>query len=249
MNTTNDHKKTHGKPEAPPASDEFLSLLVASPQIDHCFDALMGSLYQLSGVRPLKTVLVTSTQPEEGKTTVVLSLAIKMALAGKATLIIDADCRKPRVHRILSLENENGLSTTTAGRVGPLEYIQRVDLPHAGTHLDVMTSGKGPATLFSGDGRHKLQAVIEEVKRTYEMVLIDSPPVLAVSDAMFLAPLVDGIILVLNTGTVSERDTKLAKSRLEEAGGHIFGAVMNCFDESLHGAGFNPYHRYYAGKK
>lgn len=249
MNTTNDHATMHGNSEARPASDEFLSLLVASPQIDHCFDALMGSLYQLSGAHPLKTVLVTSTQPEEGKTTVVLSLAIKMALARKATLIIDADCRKPRVHRILSLENENGLSTISGGQAGPLAYVHRVELPHTGTHLDVLTSGKGPATPFSGDGRHNLQAVIEEVKRQYDMVLIDSPPVLAVSDAMFLAPLVDGIILVLNTGTVSERDARVAKRRLEEAGGHLFGAVMNCFDESLHGAGFNPYHRYYAGKK
>lgn len=237
-----------GKAASSPAPEEFLSLLIAYPQIDHCYDSLVGNLHRLSRTRPLKTVMITSTQPEEGKTTVALSLAIKTALGGKATLMIDADCRKPRIHKILALENEGGLSKVATGQISLLDCIQRIDIPHSTKNLSVMTSGRGPFNLLSGDGPNKLRVVIEEVKDHYDMVYIDTPPVLAVGDAMLLAPLVDGIVLVLNTGTVSERDTKLAKVRLEEAGGHILGVVMNCFKESLHGATFNPYYQYYAGK-
>jgi Mrp family chromosome partitioning ATPase len=79
----------------------------------------------------------------------------------------------------------------------------------------------------------------------YDVVLVDSPPVLSVNDAVLLAPLVDGIVLVLNTGVVTENEVKQTKERLERAGGKILGAVMNAFIEKFHGPGSQPYHGYY----
>jgi len=93
----------------------------------------------------------------------------------------------------------------------------------------------------------KLREAVEYLRAVYDVVLFDSSPILSVSDALLLAPMVDGVILVLNTGIVAEKDAKRAKDRIEQAGGHILGVVMNRFNEKLHGKSYHPYYGYYKG--
>jgi capsular exopolysaccharide synthesis family protein len=231
---------------------EFLRLLDASESLNQSYEALRSSLRLLNGARPLKTLLFTSAQPEEGKTTVAVGLALAMARAGKRVLIVDADLRRPKVHRLLGLQNTTGLGDIIAADLCDADAVQAVEIPAISGRqprtLSVVTGGHAVANAFDALQSPALEEVIRHVASAYDAVLIDSPPVLSVSDPLLLAPLVDGVVFVVNTGAVTEADARRAKERIDQVGGHIVGVVMNRFDEQLHGPSFHPYHGYYAAK-
>lgn len=233
---------------------DFRSKVNASPETAHGYETLMSSLHLLSSTKPGTSLLVTSTQPEEGKTTVTVNLALTMVRAGKNILLVDTDCRRPKIHQIFKLENTRGFVDILAGTSNVEDVVQVVRLsdndgeearPQA---LSVIPSGMVTPTSFHALGSPKLKEAIECATRSYDVVLLDSPPTLSVSDPLLLAPMVSGIVLVMNTGVVTERDAKQAKERLEQAGGHILGVVMNRFDERRHGPALYPYHDYYSRK-
>lgn len=229
--------------------EDYLRFLTSNPEVAESYETLLNNLHLLNSTRPLNTMLLTSTQPEEGKTTVAVNLALTMVLEGKKTLIVDADLRKPRIHRIFKLDNRLGLADLSTCAVAAGHLVQSVEIrterrPKQGT-LSVVTSGMVSANPLSAIGSAKLKEAMEYFRNAYDAVLLDSSPVLSVSDALLLAPMVDGVILVLNTGVVTESDAKRTKERLGHAGGHILGVVMNRFNERLHGPGFHPYFGYY----
>lgn len=230
----------------------LLQLLKSSPEMAQSYETLLSSLQLLNSTRPFRTLLVTSTQPEEGKTTVTLTLALAMMLAGKKVLVLDSDLRKPRIHQLLNLDNTRGIAEVIKGNLGVQDVIQPVEITHNMTQdkqtLSVITSGGDPSDSLRLIGNSKLKIYLDELRTAYDIVLMDSPPALSVSDPLLLAPLADGIILVLRPGVVTEKDAKMAKERLEQAGGHILGVVMNRFDEALHGPGYHPYQNYYISR-
>lgn len=215
------------------------------------FENLITSLQVVCSARSLKSILVTSSQPGEGKTTVTVNLAVALALAGRNVLVIDADLRKPRIHHHFGLENSRGTVEILAGslnleEIGEIPQIVELDIAPAYNqkNLGVIPSGGVPSD-FSAASLPNLKGALDHFKTMYDVVLVDSPPVLSVNDPVLLAPLVDGVVLILNTGVVTENDVKQAKERLERAGGRILGAVMNAFNEKFHGPGSQPYHGYY----
>lgn len=230
----------------------YLESLNSSPEMTQSFETLVSSLHLLSQSRPLRTVLVTSTQPGEGKTIVTVNLALTMVLMGKKVVLLDGDLRMPRLHRIFQLNNTLGLADILSGRLGVQEVIQTVTVTNGNTNnelkLSVIQSGIVASNLFNPKGTLKLKEMIENLKNVYDVTLFDSPPILAVNDGLLMAPLVDGVILVLNTGAVAEQDAKRAKERLTQVGANILGVVMNRFDEELHGPGSHPYSSYYYTK-
>ena len=229
---------------AEPGYKELLRVLREGREATQSYEALATSLHLLESERPFKSVLVTSTQPQEGKTTVAVSLALTMSLRGKKTLLIDADFRRPKLHRVLDLPNARGFADVLGGIVGPQEVIQTFRLGPADSGpvrvLDAITSGKVSHSTIEALSSPKLRDMLDYLKGLYDAVLLDSPPVLAVSDPLLLAPMVDGVLLVMNAG-MAERDVKRAVERLGQAGGRILGVVINRFDEKLHGPGFHPY--------
>ncbi len=227
---------------------DFLRRLESNAALSQSYEALMSSLRLLNGVRPLKTLLLTSARPEEGKTTVAVGLALAMARTGKRTLLIDADLRRSQVHRLLGLENSKGLVDLVDKGLPLADVVQAIEFPGADRStcvLRVITSGGATGRAFDAIQSASLAKWIPDLAGAYDEVLIDSPPVLSVSDPLLLARLVDGVVLVVNTGAITEADARRAKQRLEHAGGHVLGIVMNRFDEQLHGPGFLPYHGYY----
>jgi capsular exopolysaccharide synthesis family protein len=192
---------------------------------------------------------VTSAQPGEGKTTVTINLVLTAALAGKKGLVIDTDLRRPKINHIFNLENTLGFTDLLTGNLGIQDTIQTVELPNDAFQnkqtISVITSGKISPNSFSIARSATLNKHVDHLRTMYDLVLLDTPPVLSVSDTLLLTPVVDGIILVLNTGVVTERDARLVKERLEQAGGHIIGVVMNRFNVKMHGPGFHPYSSYY----
>lgn len=171
----------------------------------------------------IKNILFTSSTPLEGKSSVVANLAYSISQIGKSVLIIDADLRNPSQHRIFGLLNITGLTTTLTEDVSAFTYI--VKTPHEG--LEILTSGPippNPAELLES---RRMKKILHEVTQAYDFVLIDSPPVIAVTDASVLAQAVDGVILVLAAGQVERECALRAKEQLEKVGAKILGIVLN----------------------
>lgn len=225
------------------------SLLRANVELENACETLMSSLRLSGGAPPLKSLLVTSAQPGEGKTTITACLGLRMSAVGTRTVLVDADLRRPALHQAFGLQNATGLVEVVADHVAVASVIQEVDVSALTRDrvrpLGVVTSGRKQHEAFSVLKSSAVATTIRELTDAYEAVVIDAPPVLSVSDATMLAPLVDGVVLVLHVGTTSERDAASAKQRLVRAGATILGTVMNRFDERLHGPGVHPYHAYY----
>ncbi|MBM7665275.1 capsular exopolysaccharide synthesis family protein [Solibacillus kalamii] len=185
----------------------------------------------------LKTILITSSTPGEGKSTNAANLGVVFAQEDKKVLIIDADMRKPTLHHTFKTFNKVGLSNILARRSVLHEAIQETFI----VGLDVITSGPippNPAELLSSQG---LEALFLEVKNQYDIIIIDSPPLLSVTDAQILANKCDGAIMVLNTGVTDKRAAKKAQMLLSASHTKILGVVLNNFKTPNH---YNYYEGY-----
>ena len=170
----------------------------------------------------LKLVMFTSSGPGEGKSTTAANAAVAMAQAGKNVLIIDCDLRKPVQHRIFG-KNRQGLTNLMVESLSLDQVIQPTEVPG----LSLMTSGPIPPNPSELLASAKMDKLLETVKERFDMVILDAPPVLAVTDASVLASKVDGIVLVVAAGTVRPEIASKAKDLLEKANGHILGVVLN----------------------
>ena len=170
-----------------------------------------------------KTILVTSPAPGDGKTTLVSNLAIATAQAGQGTLVIDADLRKPRQHRIFEIDHEPGLTNVLAGTVRLDEAIQ----PGPVTGLDLLSCGSqvpNPSEMLNSD---VFAQMLKDLPKCYDRVIIDSPPVLPVTDSQIIAASCDVTLLVLRADKSTRRLSQQARDSLVSVGGHLLGAVVN----------------------
>lgn len=184
--------------------------------------------------KKIKTILVTSSDMDEGKTTVTSSLAKCFSeLEDKKILLIDCDLRKASIHRQFNLDNEKGLIDIIADG-NFKEYIKKSD------NLDIITTGKKtkkPAELLESD---LMKDFIEEIKEYYDYIFIDSPPVSRVNDACIIAKYIDGTIIVSSSNEVDIDMAKLTKKRLSKVNANFIGIILNKFKEED-----NIYHNYY----
>ena len=172
----------------------------------------------------LQLLQVTSAHPGDGKTTTATNLAVAASNAGQRVLLIDADLRKPQVHAFLGVSNDKGLTNVLLGEVSMGDVAQK--LGDAGGLL-VIPSGDmppNPAELLAGDGIRKALA---QIGHKFDLVVIDSPPVLAVSDPQILAGLVDGVILVVSGQSTDSRSVGRAMERLGQVDANVLGTVLN----------------------
>lgn len=199
------------------------SYLNPRSQAAEAFRTLRTSLYYSAKSGDIKTLLVTSTGPGEGKTTVVSNLGISLSQAGEKVLLIDADLRKPRCHREFSLSNRRGLTNALVGSEKLDHLIQNT--PVEG--LSVLTSGPIPPNPAELLGSPAMDALLNEVKPKFDRILLDSPPAGPLADPLILASKVDGIILVLLSGETRIDVAQDVKDMLEKANGKIIGVVLN----------------------
>ncbi|MCV9884496.1 CpsD/CapB family tyrosine-protein kinase [Metabacillus halosaccharovorans] len=187
----------------------------------------------------LQTMIVTSSGPAEGKSTTTANLAVVFAQQGKRVLLIDADLRKPTVHYTFRTENHIGLSNVLT-RQTSLEEAVTVT---AQDKLWVLPSGPippNPSELLGSKGMNNL---LEQAKREYDVIILDTPPVLAVTDAQVLSNLADGVVLVVSSGKTETDAAKKAKELLESAKSKILGVVLN--NKKVQDS---QYYYYYGGK-
>lgn len=208
--------------------------------ISEAYRAVRTNLQFASAGRDINCISFTSATPSEGKSTTISNVALAMAQDGKKVLLIDADMRKPVQHQIFGLFNK-GLSNCIAMNMSLDEAIQPSDHPN----LDILASGPVPPNPSELLGSQKMEELLQKVIQIYDYVLIDMPPVLAVTDAAVLSSKVDGVVFVIQSGKISPDEAKLAKSRLEQAGANILGAVLNAVPQRHSGYGYGYGYYYY----
>ncbi|WP_067729050.1 CpsD/CapB family tyrosine-protein kinase [Oceanobacillus damuensis] len=171
----------------------------------------------------IKSLLVTSSGPSEGKSTTIANLAVVYAQTGKKVLMIDADLRKPTVHYTFRLDNLRGLSNILVGENTLVETVNASDVEN----LDVISCGPLPPNPSELLASKKMAAFIKEATAVYDIVIFDTPPVLAVTDAQILANVVDGSLLVVRSGHTELEAAEKAKEILEPAKAKLLGTVLN----------------------
>jgi succinoglycan biosynthesis transport protein ExoP len=172
---------------------------------------------------PPKVTLVTSAVAGEGKTLTAVNTAAMLAQLGASVLLIDADMRRPRCHRVLDLDNHLGLTEVLTG-VRDLHDLIR---PTTVANLFILSSGSVPPNATELLGSSKMHQVVTDLQQIYDYIVIDSPPVMPVSDAVLLSTIVDGVLLVTNASRTPKQQVKAARVRLEYARAKIFGTVLN----------------------
>lgn len=210
---------------------ELVSHLQPQSQISEAFRALRTSLLLSQADHPPQVILMTSALPREGKTTAAANLAVTLAQLGDKTLLVDGDLRKPGVSRALSMSGGKyaGLSSYLAG-VSTLDLIT-VQHPSI-SNLSVIPTGPvppNPADLLSS---HRLSDMILELRRRYKFVVIDSPPIMAATDAVILSVLVDGVLMVVRSGETPKEAFTRTCDLLASVKSRVLGVVLNAVDSS-----------------
>ncbi len=189
--------------------------------------------------KPIRTLLVTSCIPKEGKSTTVANLGVTFALAQQKVLIIDADLRRPILHRIFGVPNSQGLTHTLSDTV---EYDQ-VFTPTKIPNLWVVTSGIIPPNPSELLGSQKMRLFLERSQKKFDMILLDSPPISSLADASVLGSIVDGVLFVIKANMASRDLVEKAKDQLQTVGANIIGVVLN--DVDIKRDGYYKYYYYY----
>ena len=172
-----------------------------------------------------KTILVTSSDKNEGKTTTVSNLAVSFANLNKKVLLIDCDLRNPSIHKMFRLNNIYGLTDILAKDRAVDKCIQKTELEN----LYVLTAGStppNPAEILSSE---KMKNLIEDLKNIYDYIFIDTPPIGLVTDAGVLSSFIDGVVLVVKSESVEKKYLEETKKKLDAVDARILGAILNSY--------------------
>ncbi len=227
-----------------PVLDALLSAQKPDPQRSQAVEAfrtLHVNLRFSSLEQPLRALAVTSSVPSEGKTTTAANLAIVLAQAGTRVILADADLRRPSLHKLFELENTVGLTSLLLEDEQP-PVLPLHDTPVPG--LRVLTAGLIPHNPSELLGSPRLLRVMDWLQSQADLVIVDAPPVLAVSDPILLAASADGVILVVDASTTRAGAVLAAKEALDRVPARMLGVVLNKVS-ARQGGYYSSYHRYY----
>ena len=189
---------------------------------------------------PYGIILITSTGPGEGKSTNAANLGVVMAQANHKVLIVDCDLRRPTLHKIFKLNKSVGVTNVLLDDLDPSDLAQETEIPG----LYILPSGPIPPNPAELVGSQRMQVLLTRAKEKFDYVLVDSPPIIAVTDATLLSTLVDGVLLVVKKGFTRTELVKEAKAKLEKIGANIIGVILN--KVNISGADYYYYY-YYQG--
>lgn len=194
--------------------------------------------------KELKTILLTSTLPQEGKTFSSINLSTVMAQMGKRVLLLEVDQRRPSIGKAFSLGSQAesiGLSNVVMKRVSHEEAILRTTIEN----LSVLPAGPRPPNPSELLGSQSMRELLESLRLTFDIVILDAPPVSGLPDVLSLAPNVDGCLLVIRCSKTSYKDILRAKEALEMVKGRILGAILNRVKPEPFSYYYGSYHGYY----
>jgi len=221
---------------------ETISLTRPTSAISESLRILRTNLQFVDLEKKIKTLVVTSPIPTEGKSSVVVNLAITFALAGEKTLLVDADFRNPGIHKIFDLKRDPGLTNVLTGKESYQNVIKNVKKMDK---LGILTTGPLPPNPSELLGSSKMKDLISKLTGDYDKVIFDSPPSLTLTDAAVLSASVEGTLLVLGAGEVEKEVAQRAKENLEKAKANILGVVLNKVVMERGGYGRHYYYYYH----
>jgi len=184
---------------------------------------------------------ITSSAPKEGKSTTISNLAITVAQGGQKVLLIDCDLRRPVLHAVFGYNKEPGITNYLVGRATVDDIIRTSPI----RNLDIITSGTIPPNPSELIGSVRMKEFLAEMQKRYDLILIDTPPVIPVTDAQIVSTLVDGMIIVISSGVTQTELAKRSKDLVMKVGGKVVGLVLNNFDIYNTYGSYYKYYRYY----
>ncbi|GAA6113586.1 CpsD/CapB family tyrosine-protein kinase [Apilactobacillus apinorum] len=186
----------------------------------------------------VKSIMITSADPSEGKSTFSANLAITYAKQGRNVVLVDGDMRRPTIHKTFHVSNTTGLSTILSGNSTVEESVRYTNIDN----LNVITSGPIPPNASALLGNHKIKDILAKYNHENDLVIVDAPPVNTMTDASIISTSVDGVVMVIPQGIAEKKREKLAIEQLNKVQANILGAVMNMDKENLD----NNYYYYYS---
>lgn len=190
----------------------------------------------------LKVIQFTSTLPSEGKSTFVSNLSYLLGQRGKKVIVIDLDLRKPKFNRVVNAPNKNGLTDYLSGKI----TLETAINSSKELGIDFITAGEKTSAIVNVLEAKKLKDLIETLKEQYDYVLLDTPPVIAVSDALYISKLADGVIFIVAQGRAKKTMVKEAISNLKDHGVNILGLVLTQVDLKSGLYGYGQDYSYYS---
>ncbi len=231
--------------EETPTDPEPGSLLTdANSPLTEAFRTVRTNLVYLAVDKPLRSLLVTSAVPKEGKTTTVANMGATMALAGTRVLLVDADLRRPALHQFFQVDAKPGLTSLLGDQADLTHAIQATKL----ANLFVLPSGPHVPNPNELLGSRRMADLVKLLQEQYDVLVMDSPPMFATADPLVLAGISDGVILVLRSGAVPRDVASRVKQQLESVKANILGVVLNAFDfrrEAYYSSSSYYYYYYY----
>lgn len=209
--------------------------------------SIRTNLMFLSPDSPIRTLVITSPSPQEGKTTTAVSMGITMAQAGARVLIVDTDMRRPRLHHSFAMSNDVGVSNLIVGNSSIEKSVRQTEVPN----LDVLTCGPTPPNPAELLLTERFRNLVKDLAARYDRVIFDSPPTSAVTDPAVLGNLMDGVLLVVRGGKSTRESALHARRQLLAANANLLGVVINEVDFSSRTYGsyyyrtYSTYGRYY----
>lgn len=212
--------------EAAVANRELIVHELPASGVAESARAIRTNLMFMAPDKPYRALLITSAGPAEGKTTVASCIAIAMAQAGQSVLLIDCDLRRPRIHRIFGIDPQSGVTTVLLDQTTIEQVVHQTTVPR----LSVMAAGPippNPAELFHSA---RFKTLLDDLLARYDRVIIDSPPVVAVTDAAVLSTLVDGTVMVVRAFRTTKELARHGARSIADVGGKVAGIVLNAVD-------------------
>jgi len=219
------------------ARDLYVFRQPTSP-IAECCRSLRTNILFSSPDHQIKTILVSSANPREGKTTSVIYLGTTMAQSGQRVLLIDTDMRRPRLHVSMGIPRTTGLSNLILGDLDYDDVIKSTAIPN----LFILPCGPLPPNPAELLMTQRFQAVLAELGRRFDRIILDSPPLQVVTDAVVLSKQVDGVILIVHAAKTLRDEIQRAKRQIQNVKGKIFGVIVNAIEPD-HRSGY--YYSYY----
>lgn len=204
-----------------------------------------GILFSSADTVP-QVILVTSAEPSEGKTMCASNLAVTMAQSGTSVAILDCDLRRPKVHSVFRVGKETGVSSILVGKADVEETTVKSDIEN----LDIIPCGPTPPNPSEILGSMRMRELLESLRKKYSRIIIDTPPITAVTDAVVLAQIVDGIVMVMRAGAVPKQVVQNSVEQLKSVNVNILGGVLNEVDTGRDNYYYynRQYYYYYYGK-
>jgi len=232
-----------GKPESK-EQPELVTLHSPKSTASEAYRGIRTSVLFSSAEKPPQVLLISSAAPQEGKTSTALNLAITMAQSGGKVILLDGDMRKPSLHKVFGFPKEKGLSSVLVGNCLFQDVLLNTPVPN----LDMIPCGPIPPNPSEILGSPRMAHLLEELRKSYDRVIIDTPPITAVTDAAVLGRMVDGAVVVVRAGATPREIVRNGLIQLQAVSSPILGVVLNGVDMNRDGSYYYQYYYYYYGE-